>query len=225
LKTEPKKRKMKKIAVIISGNGVYDGAEIHETVFTMWAIVKHGAQYQLFAPDKDQHHVINHFNGEEMPEKRNVLTEAARIARGNIKALDAFHAEEYDALILPGGYGVAKNLSTFAFDGPNCIIDPDLERSILEMIRLKKPIGALCIAPVVLAKVIADQVKVSIGNDAETAKSIEKMGAHHTITGYGEISVDEKYKTVTNPCYMLDSNIAQIAEGAEKVVEKILELA
>ena len=216
---------MKKIAVIISGNGVFDGAEIHESVFTLWAILKQGASYQVFAPDMEQHHVINHLNGEEMPEKRNVLVESARIARGEIRPLSDFDAKEYDGLMLPGGFGAAKNLSTFAFDGPDCKVNPELERSIMDMIKLKKPIGALCISPVILAKVIGDNINLTIGSDDSTADAIEKMGGLHKIASHGEITVDERYKTVSSPCYMLDANILQIADGADNVVKKVLELA
>ncbi|MCK4747741.1 MAG: isoprenoid biosynthesis glyoxalase ElbB [Bacteroidales bacterium] len=214
---------MQKIAVILSGNGVFDGAEIHEATLTLYAIAKKGAAYEIFAPDIPQHHVINHMTGEEMDESRNVLIESARIARGKIRALSEFSGREFDALIFPGGFGAAKNLSSFAFDGVDCKVNPDVENAIKEMISLGKPVGALCISPVILAKILGD-VELTIGQDAGTAEAIQKMGATHTETSHGEVVVDRKYKVVTTPCYMLDATIDQIGEGADNVVEALLEL-
>ena len=215
---------MKKIAVILSGNGVYDGAEIHEATLTLLAIVRNGAEYQCFAPDIPQAHVINHLTGEVMQETRNVLVEAARIARGKIKPLSQYHSQDYDAIILPGGFGAAKNLSTFAFDGADCKVNRDVEKAIRSTVASAKPVGALCISPVILAKVLGD-VEVTIGNDEATASAIENMGAIHVEKSHGEIAVDTKYNIVTTPCYMLDANIDQIATGAENVVKQIIELA
>ena len=214
---------MKKIAVVLSGCGVYDGAEIHEAVLTMLAIAANGAVYEIFAPDMNQHHVVNHLNGSEMDESRNVLTESARIARGNIKALSEFNGKEFDAIIFPGGFGAAKNLSTFAFDGSDCKVNNDVEAAIKDMISLGKPIGALCISPVILAKILGD-VELTIGDDAGTIQAIEKMGATHTSTTHGEVVVDQQHKIVTTPCYMLDATITQIDEGARNVVKALLDL-
>jgi enhancing lycopene biosynthesis protein 2 len=214
----------KKIAVLLSGCGVYDGAEIHEATLTLYAIKKNGGDYTIFAPDIPQHHVINHLTGKVMNEKRNVLVESARIARGQIHSLGEFKADAFDALILPGGFGAAKNLSTFAFDGAGCTVHPTVEKAIRDMVKLNKPVGALCIAPVILAKLFGT-VELTIGNDPATAKAIEKMGARHISTGHGEIVVDRKHKLVSAPCYMLDATIVQIAEGAENVVKEILKLA
>jgi len=215
---------MKKIAVVLAGNGVFDGAEIHEATLTLLAIVRNGAEYQCFAPDINQAHVINHITGEEMPETRNVLIEAARIARGNIKALSEYKAEDYDALIFPGGFGAAKNLCTFAFDGPDCTVDGDVEAAIRNTVVAKKPIGALCISPALITKVLGD-VEVTIGQDEGTAGAIETLGGTHVNTTHGEIVVDKKYKVVTTPCYMLDAKINQIADGADNAVKKVLDLA
>ncbi len=214
---------MKKIAVVLSGCGVYDGAEIHEAVLTMFAIASNGAVYEVFAPDIDQHHVVNHLTGTEMDETRNVLIESARIARGEIKALSEFSAKEFDAIIFPGGFGAAKNLSTFALDGSNCKVDSDVESAIKEMISLGKPVGALCISPVILAKILGD-VELTIGDDAGTIQAIEEMGATHKATTHGEVVVDQQHKIVTTPCYMLDARITQIEEGARNVVKTILEM-
>jgi enhancing lycopene biosynthesis protein 2 len=213
----------KKIAVILSGSGVYDGAEIHESTLTLYAIMKHNAIYSIFAPDINQHNVINHITGQEMNEKRNVLIESARIARGQISPLSKFNAEEFDALILPGGFGAAKNLSDFAFNGADCKVNEEVAKAIKKMVSMNKPIGALCISPVILAKVLGD-VQITIGSDESTTQAVEQMGASHTNTTHGEIAVDEKNKIVTTPCYMLDANIVQIFEGAENVVKKILEI-
>lgn len=213
---------MKKFAVVLSGSGVYDGAEIHEATMTLYAILKHGGTYDIFAPDIDQHHVINHITGDEMPETRNVLIESARIARGKIKNLADFEAADYDILIFPGGFGVAKNLSSLAFDGADCMVDLAVEQAVLAMVKESKPIGALCISPAVIAKIIQGAL-VTVGSDEGTISAIEKMGGNHQVTTHGEIVVDEGFKLVTTPCYMLDANILQIAEGAENVVKRLLE--
>ncbi len=201
---------MKKFAVVLSGCGVFDGSEIHEATLTMYSISKNGATYDVFAPDIEQHHVINHLNGNELDEKRNVMIEAARIARGAVKDLKELDPASYDALIFPGGFGVAKNLCTFAFDGPDCKINTEVEKVIKAMNEKGKPIGALCIAPVLLAKVFGSNVELTIGQDKGTAEAVEAMGAVHKNTNHGEVVVDKKNKLYTTPCYMLDANIAQI---------------
>jgi enhancing lycopene biosynthesis protein 2 len=214
---------MKKFAVVLSGCGVFDGAEIHEATLSLLAIARAGAQYEIFAPDVDQHHVINHLNGEEMDETRNVLVEAARIARGSIHNLNTFNPEQFDGLLLPGGFGAAKNLSSWAFEGADASILPGVEDAIRGMVALDKPVGALCISPVILAKVLGN-VKVTIGSDIGTAEAIESLGASHEVTSHGEVVVDPDHKVVTTPCYMLDATIDQIDDGASNVVEKMLEL-
>jgi enhancing lycopene biosynthesis protein 2 len=214
---------MKKFAVIIAGCGVFDGAEIHEATMTLYAITKYGGTYEIFAPDIDQHHVINHLTGKEMPETRNVLIEAARLARGKINNLADFNADNFDCLVLPGGFGVAKNLSSFAFDGEACTIDLTVEQAVLAMVKRNKPIGALCIAPVILAKLLKGAL-VTIGNDKNTISKIEKMGSKHQVTTHGEIVVDEMLKLATTPCYMLDANIVQIAKGAKKLIKHMLKM-
>ncbi|MEA3444406.1 MAG: isoprenoid biosynthesis glyoxalase ElbB [Bacteroidota bacterium] len=211
----------KKIAVILAGCGVYDGSEIHEATLTLFAIMKLGASYEIFAPDVKQAQVINHITGEEMPEERNVLIESARIARGAIKNIKEYNPANFDALILPGGFGAAKNLSTFAFDGAGLSVNPDVEKALKNTVDARKPIGALCIAPVILAKLFP-KISLTIGQDKETAKAIEKLGATHYGSNHGEVIVDNKYKVATTPCYMLDANILQIAGGAENIVEEIL---
>ena len=214
----------KQTAIILSGCGVYDGAEIHEAILTMLAIAKQNADYTIFAPDIEQHHVINHLKGEETTEKRNVLVEAARIARGDIKALSDYRVQDFDALFIPGGFGAAKNLSSFAFDGANCTIEKETERAIIETHSAKKPIGALCITPALIAKVLKD-VKVTIGQDKATAEAIEQMGSTHANSNHGEVIIDEANKLATTPCYMLDANLVQIAEGADNIVKAVLNMA
>jgi len=213
----------KRIAVVLSGCGNRDGAEIHESTLTLLAIHKQGADFQCFAPDIPQYHVLNHLTGEEMDEQRNVLVEAARIARGNIKDLSRFDPAEHDALILPGGLGAAKNLSTYAFDGPDCKVNKDVEHAVRSMHAAGKPIGALCIAPVILAKVLG-RGELTAGQDTATAANLEAMGAKHTDTTHGEIVVDRRDRIVSTPCYMLDARVDQIAEGAENLVRAVLEL-
>jgi len=214
----------KSIAVILSGCGHLDGSEIHEATLTLLAIHRLGAEYQCYAPDKKQFHVVNHITGEEMAEERNVLIESARIARGDVVDLATYDPANHDALILPGGFGAAKNLSTFAFDGPHCEVDPDVKNAVLLTHKAKKPVGALCIAPVILAKLI-DNATVTIGSDVQTAEGIKKMGARHSITGHGEIVIDRENMLVTTPCYMLDSRVDHIADGAENLVKEILSMA
>lgn len=213
----------KKFAVILSGCGHQDGAEIHEATLSLWAIHKNGSEYQCYAPDIEQHHVLNHITGQEMAEKRNVLIESARIARGKIQPLSAFSVDSADALIVPGGFGAAKNLSSYAFDGAKCTVNSEVEKAIRDMHQAGKPIGALCIAPVILAKVLGN-VQLTIGQDNSTAESITAMGAQAIPTWQGEIAVDADKKIVSTPCYMLDSTVDQIGEGADKLVKAMLNM-
>jgi enhancing lycopene biosynthesis protein 2 len=211
----------KTVAVVLSGCGVFDGAEIHESVLTLLALQRQGAAYQCYAPDVEQFHVINHLTGETMDEVRNVLVESARIARGAIKDLAELDAAAADAVIFPGGFGAAKNLSTFAVDGAACSVNSEVARVIRSFVEAGKPIGALCITPAVMAKVI-EGCKVTIGRDAGTAAAITAMGGTHVAAGHGEVVVDEAHKLVTSPCYMLDADIGQIADGADNTVRTLL---
>ena len=212
-----------KFAVVLAGCGVYDGSEIHETTLTLLAIDKAGVDYQCFAPNINQHHVVNHLTGDEMNETRNVLIESARIARGNVKNLSEFNANEFDALIFPGGFGVAKNLSTLAFDGPNMCVDAIVEDAVKSAIEKGLPIGALCIAPAMIVKIL-EGAEVTIGNDQGTIGAIEALGGKHKLADHGEIVFDTKYKLVTTPCYMLNASISQIADGATNVINKLIQL-
>jgi len=217
-------QKNRSFAVILSGCGSKDGAEIHESVCTLLAIDRVGAQYQCFAPDIDQYQVTDFLTDEQMNEKRNVLRESARIARGNIKPLDQFNAQDFDALIIPGGFGgAALNLSTFGIDGENMKVNLDVENAVRAMVAANKPIGALCIAPVILGKLLGD-VKLTFGQDEKVGAVFQKMGATIEKTTHGEIVIDDKYKVVTTPCYMLDASIKNVADGAENLIKTIKEI-
>ncbi|WP_419905764.1 isoprenoid biosynthesis glyoxalase ElbB [Kiloniella sp.] len=213
-----------KVAVILSGCGFLDGAEIHEAVMTLFALQKLGAESICFAPNIEQSDVINHLTGKPVPnERRNVLIESARIARGNVTDLAEFDPSLVDAMVLPGGFGAAKNLSSFASEGADCTINPDVEAAITGMIRLNKPVAALCISPAVVTR-LYDSPTLTIGQDIDTANALEEMGARHETTGHGEVVVDRANKLVTTPCYMLDATVPDIAHGAENAMEVLLTL-
>lgn len=216
---------MKKIGVVLSGSGVYDGSEIHEAVITLLAIAREGAEAVCFAPDKRQTDVINHLTGEPMSESRNVLIEAARIARGAILPIVQASINDLDALIVPGGFGAAKNLSSFASRGSECVVDPDLKRLVLGMHQAGKPLGFICIAPAMLPKIFDFPLRLTIGTDIDTAEVLEDMGAEHVPCPVDDIVVDEDNKVVTTPAYMLAQNIAEAATGIEKLVSRVLVLA
>lgn len=207
------------IAIVLSGNGVYDGAEIQESTMLMLAIVNNGMNYTIFAPNINQHHVVNHITGEIMDETRNVLVESARIARGNIQDIKEYDPAQFDALIFPGGFGAAKNLSNYAFTGEQMEVNEDVEQAIKATHKLHKPLGFLCIAPVLAAKVIANQVKITIGNDPTTASHINEMGAQHIEKNATEVATDNENLVFTTPCYMTAQNIGQIYEGCNNLIK------
>lgn len=215
---------MKKVGVVLSGCGVYDGAEITESVLTLLALSRGGAQAICFAPDKVQSDVINHLTGEVMADSRNVLIEAARIARGDIHPLNMAKAEALDALIVPGGFGAAKNLSNFAAQGSQCEVDDDLKALALQMHQLGKPLGFICIAPALLPKIFDFPLRLTIGTDIDTAEVIEEMGGEHVPCPVEDIVVDEDNKIVTTPAYMLAQTIAEAAAGIDKLVARVLVL-
>ena len=218
---------MKKVAVVLSGAGVFDGAEIHESVITLLALDRQGADVHFLAPNIPQMHVINHLTSQPTDEKRNVLVESARIARGEIKDLAETDINDFDAVIFPGGFGAAKNLCDFAVKGPICSVNAAVEKFITDGFKAGKVMGFICIAPALLAKVagkIDIHPHVTIGTDKGTAAAVEKMGAHHVSCTVKDIAVDEKNKIVTTPAYMLGQSIKEIAEGIEKLVAKVLEL-
>ena len=218
----------KKIGVVLSGCGVYDGAEIHEAVITLLAIDRAGAEAVCMAPDVDQMHVINHLTGEEMSgNKRNVLVESARIARGNIKDIRSVKADDIDALFFPGGFGAAKNLCDFAVKGENCSVHPEVTRLVKEFKEKQKPQAVACIAPTLMAKIYegdSTQPTLTIGNDKEVSEKIEKMGSHHQDCEVQNTVVDKKNKIVSTPAYMLGQSISEVAEGIEKSVQELIKM-
>ena len=217
---------MSKVAVVLAGCGVYDGAEINEAVLTLLSLEQQGASYQCFAPDIEQMHVINHLSGEPMAgERRNVLVEAARIARGNIKALEALEVEEFDALLVPGGFGAAKNLSNFAVAGAAMEVLPEFLEIARGFHRAGKPIGLICIAPVMTAAIFGEGAQCTIGNDADTAAAIEAMGAQHLACPVSEARVDSERKLVTTPAYMLAGSVSEAYGGISECVREVLALA
>jgi enhancing lycopene biosynthesis protein 2 len=216
-----------KVGVVLSGCGYLDGAEIHESVLTLLALDRAGAEAVCFAPDADQMHVVNHLTGQPAPgERRNVLVESARIARGKIQDLARARAADLDALVLPGGYGAAKNLCDFAVKGADCSVHPEVARIVREMFQARKPIGAVCIAPAILSKALGDQgPTLTIGTDKDTAAALEKMGAKHEACPVREFVADPQHKLVTTPAYMLANRVSEAAEGIEKLVRELLRLA
>ncbi|TFF37825.1 isoprenoid biosynthesis glyoxalase ElbB [Pseudomonas sp. RIT623] len=214
----------KKVAVILSGCGVYDGAEIHESVITLLRLDQRGAQVQCFAPNIAQMHVIDHLTGEEMPEARNVLVESARIARGEVKDIREAKAEDFDALIVPGGFGAAKNLSNFAVEGDKCSVHPDVLALAEAFADACKPVGLICISPALAAKIYGPGVVCTIGKDASTAAAVVKMGGTHEECDVHDIVEDVQRKLVTTPAYMEAKSISEAASGIYKLVDRVLEL-
>jgi len=216
---------MARIGVCLSGCGVNDGAEIHESIITALTLDRAGAEIIYTAPDVKQTKVINHLTGDEMNEIRNVLVESARIARGDITDLAQLTSDDMDALLFPGGFGAALNLCDFALKGADCHIHPEVKRIIQEMLAAQKPLGFICIAPALFARAVknADMTaKITIGNDQATADQIEKLGSQHEICSVDDCIVDEENKIVSTPAYMLAGNISEAASGIEKLVHQIM---
>jgi enhancing lycopene biosynthesis protein 2 len=215
----------KRVGVLLAGCGVYDGSEIHEATLTLLFLDRENAESVCIAPEDNQVHTINHQTGDEMDQSRNIFVEAARISRGSIIPLAGIKAADLDALILPGGFGAAKNLINYAFKGRECTIRPDVKELILSMVNAGKPVGAICIAPVVLAVALKDEAAtplLTIGNDGGTASDIVHFGAEHQKAAVDEIVIDEKNRIVTTPAYMLGPTISHVAKGIEKLVKQIM---
>jgi len=216
---------MIKTAVILSGCGVYDGSEIHETVLTLLAIEQSGASYRCFAPNITQHHVINHLTGEVSDnESRNVLVESARIVRGNVEDLAELRVQDFDALIVPGGFGVAKNLCNFALDGDNYQINEQVLAVCQAFAQAGKPAGYMCIAPVMLPLIYPDGVQGTIGTDAATASLITAKGLVHNDCSVENVVIDQAHKLVSTPAYMLATSLTEAASGINNLVENVLAL-
>ncbi len=217
---------MARIGLMLSGCGVYDGAEIHEAVLTMLALDEHGADIACIAPDIDQMHVINHQTGDVSGETRNVLVESARIARGPVTDVAQVTAQDLDALVFPGGFGAAKNLCTFATEGAKCTTHPEVARLVGEMYGAKKPLGFACIAPTLAAAIFRDAgvtgVNLTIGTDEDTAAAIQEMGAVHLNCPVREARFDEANRVVTTPAYMLAGRITEVRDSVKSMVDGVL---
>lgn len=218
---------MSKVAVILSGSGVKDGSEIHESVLLLYALDKADATVQCLAPNKAQTTVTNHISGAAASDSRNVMVEAARIARGNIKDIAEADPTEYDAVILPGGFGAALNLCDYAQKQDHCEVDPGVRKFLVGMNRLGKPIGGICIAPVILAKCLGTNgaPRLTIGTDPTTANHIEAMGAEHISCPVDDVVIDSEQKIVTTPAYMLAHRLVEVSGGIHKLVHEVLKLA
>jgi len=224
-----------KIGVLLSGCGVYDGVEIQETVLTLLALDEAGAEAVCLAVNKNQHHVINHLSGEEMPESRNMMVEAARIARGAVHDLSTFDVSNLDALVIPGGFGSAKNFSTWAFDGPNGSILPEIKKIIQQFISDQKPIAALCVSPVVMALALGDSElhpTMTLGSNLEKSPydiqafsaGMDQKGVSSEMKTIREISVDEKLKIISAPCYMMEASIVEIRNNISQAIKALIQL-
>jgi len=219
---------MVKVGVVLSGCGVYDGSEIQEAVLTLLALDRLGATVVCLAPNIEQDHVVNHRTGKLAEEVRNVLDESARIARGKVQDVAKAKAGDFDALVLPGGFGAAKNLSNFATAGSKARVEPNVGRLLREMHKARKPIAALCISPAVVAAALRDErtgTKLTIGSDEATAKAIVEMGSKHVVCPVDEMRVDEEQRIVSSPAYMYDARIGEVATGIEKAMKELVRLA
>ncbi len=214
---------MSNVLVILSGCGVYDGAEIHESVLTLLHLDRHNAKVTCAAPDLDQMHVINHLTGEPTDEVRNIRIESARIARGAVDNLSIVNGAAFDAIILPGGFGAAKNLCNFATAGADCQVHPEVARVLREANEAGKPLGFACISPAIAAKLFPG-CELTIGSDADTATALEAMGASHKRRPTEEICIDEQHRIVTTPAYMTATRIREVDAGIGRLVDRVMEL-
>ncbi|MFD1139625.1 isoprenoid biosynthesis glyoxalase ElbB [Larkinella insperata] len=224
-----------KIGVLLHGNGVYDGTEIHEAVLTLLALAEVGAETICFAPDVDQHHVINHLTGEEMPETRNVLVESARIARGNIRNLASLTIDELDALVMPGGFGTAKNITKWAFEGPQGDILEPVKQLIIDLVEQKKPIVGLCMSPTTIAKALEGSgisATLTVGTNEENspyeisgiAAGITSLGQRAEMKTVREIAVDRENRIITAPCYMMEASILDVRDNIRAAIDELVVL-
>jgi enhancing lycopene biosynthesis protein 2 len=213
---------MKNVALILSGCGVYDGSEIHEVVLTLLALEQNGASYRCFAPNIDQHHVINHINGEVSEETRNVLVESARLCRGDVEDITELRVADFDALILPGGFGAAKNLCNFALDADSYSINEQVLEVTSAFAKAEKPAGYMCIAPALLPLVYGQGVQGTIGYENDTAKLIAAKGLNHIHCEVEDVVIDQARKVVSTPAYMLATSISEASKGITKLVRNVL---
>lgn len=224
-----------KVGILLSGSGVYDGSEIHETVFSLLAVSEHGGEALFMAPSVNQMHVVNHLSGEEMSETRNVLIESARIARGDIEDIVNITSADFDALIIPGGFGTAKNHTTWAVNGPNTEINSDVKRVILETINAEKPLVALCMAPTTVAKALEGSnfhSYLTVGTDKEKSpydikaisEGLNATGSKSKMCSIKEICIDEKLKIISAPCYMMEASPLEVRDNIKKAVDAMVNL-
>ena len=224
-----------KIGVLLSGNGVYDGVEIQEAVLTLLAIDEIGAESVCISINKDQHHVINHLNGEEMNEKRNMLIESARVARGNVKDISTVDPVDIDALVIPGGFGSAKNFTTWAFKGADGDILPEVKLLLVNLVNVGKPIAALCVSPVVVSKAFEGSTitpKMTIGTDNEKSpfdiasfiSGLQNCGTETSLKSVREIEIDTENKIITAPCYMMEASISEVRKNIRTAIEALRDL-
>ncbi len=212
----------KKVAVLLSGCGVYDGSEIYEAVLTLLRLDQSGAEYQCVAPNGDMMHVINHTNGEEMSEARNIMVEASRLARGDIADLATVNVDDFDAVIVPGGFGAAKNLCDFAVKGSDMSVRKDVLSFIQSFHQAEKPAGLMCIAPVMVPQIFGGGAVCTIGTDPNVSEEIKTMGGEHQDRGVDDVCIDEANKLVTTPAYMLATGINEASRGVFTLVDKVL---
>lgn len=215
--------KKPRAAIVLSGCGVYDGTEIHEAVIALLCLLKGGAEVSFFAPDMGQSDCVNHLDGSDSGAPRSVLAESARIARGKIEPLSRFNPEHFDMLVFPGGFGAAKNLSTFVYDGAGCSVEPSVERAISGMRSLGRKIAFLCISPVIAAKAIGGGVKLTIGTDPKTAAAIEAAGAKHVECPASSFVEDESKNVYSTPAYMLAGDAAEVEKGVSAMISRMFE--
>ncbi|EKO3580133.1 isoprenoid biosynthesis glyoxalase ElbB [Vibrio metschnikovii] len=216
---------MKKIAVILSGCGVFDGAEIHESVLALYAIEKQGAQWACFAPNVEQTQVVNHLTGEIMSETRNVLVESARLTRGKVQDIAELNVQDFDALLLPGGFGVAKNLSNFATKGANCTLNEQVAKVCHAFAQSGKPAGYLCISPALIPLIYPTGVEGTIGHDQQTANAFNQMGGEHVNCPVDDYVYDQRHNVLSTPAYMLAENLSQAALGIDRLIKRLIQLA
>jgi enhancing lycopene biosynthesis protein 2 len=224
-----------KIGILLSGCGVYDGSEIQEAVLAMLAVAENGAEYICIGVNTNQHHVINHSTGEEMKETRNMLVEAARIARGNIVSIDQISPADIDGLVIPGGFGNAKNLTKWAFEGPDGTILPEVKLLLVNLINVGKPIAALCVSPVVVAKALEGSSihpYLTLGTTKEESpydisafsQGLEKTGAHAVEKNIREINIDRENRIITAPCYMMNATLPEIRKNIQQAIDELINL-
>ncbi|MCT4624567.1 MAG: isoprenoid biosynthesis glyoxalase ElbB [Schleiferiaceae bacterium] len=218
------------VAVLLHGNGVYDGTEIQEAVFTLLALAQNGHTYQCIAPDVNQHHVIDHTKGEEMNETRNVFVESARIARGDIKKVTEINAKDYDALAMPGGFGTAKNITKWAFSGPDGDIINEVKNLVIDFLENKKIIVGMCMSPTTIAKALEGtnyHAKLTVGSTAEASpyeigaisEGMNSIGAITEMKTVKEVLIDTQNRIITAPCYMMEASITEVHDNIQDAIK------